>query len=429
MPRPATSDLDIRLGMEMYATDVNGVGGVLKSKLDDFIVKELLEVSEKRDGDYVLALVEKRGIDTFAAARLLAKRLKVPAWRVSFAGLKDSSALAFQYFSINGVKVDEVKGLDLGSVKVISAEPFDRALKGSMIRGNDFYVTLRRIALSPAEALSRTRLIIAQLLSYGGPPNYYGYQRFGSRRSNTHIVGRLLLESRFKEAFEEFVFHPYPWEGEAAKRARETRDVKEALRLMPRQFTYERTLLRYLDRHPGRYEEAFKRLPLRLLRLMVEAYQAYLFNKALSERMRRIPRFNEPVEGDYVLAYGRSWRVKKSCDLEKASSLVKSKRAYVAMPLPSPELAHAESVPFLEDVLRAEGLELSHLPNPPDPCLKLKASLRTVVAPSSSIMVSVVGRENDETYISLRFRLSRGCYATSLLREIVKPSDPVVAGF
>lgn len=429
MPRPTESIIDIRLGMEIYATDIDGIGGVLKSRVSDFIVEEVLEVEEKREGDYVLVLVEKRGVDTLTAVRLLARRLKVPAWRISFAGLKDSSALAFQHFSISGVKVDGVKGLDMGRVRVIFAEPFDRALRGSMIRGNNFYITLRKIALPPAEALSRARMIVAQLLSYGGPPNYYGYQRFGSRRSNTHIVGRLLLESRFKEAFEEFVFHPYPWEEEAARRARETKDIREALKLMPRQFTYERTLLRYLDRHPGCYEEAFRRLPSSLLRLMVEAYQAYLFNRALSERIRRLPRFNEPMEGDYVLACGRSWRLKKTCDLEKASSLIRSRRAYVAMPLPSPEIARAGPIPFLEDVLRAEGLELSNLPNPRDPRLRLRASLRTVVAPLSSVMVTQVGREDGETCMSLRFRLLRGCYATSLLREVVKPSDPVAAGF
>ncbi|MCX8204889.1 MAG: tRNA pseudouridine(13) synthase TruD [Candidatus Nezhaarchaeota archaeon] len=428
MPRPTASPLDLQLGMEMYATDTDGVGGILRSKVDDFVVKEILEV-ERLEGRYVLALIEKRGVDTLAAARLIAKRLKIPASKVSFAGLKDSSALAFQFFSIGGVEVNEVKGLDAGRVRVVSAEPFNRELRASMVKVNSFGITLRRIPLQLAEALSVARLTIAQLLAYGGPPNYYGYQRFGSKRPNTHIVGKLLLESRFKDAFEEFVFHPYPWESEAARRAREAGDAKKALRLMPKYLTYERSLLRYLERHPGCYEEAFKRMPLKLLRLMVEAYQAYLFNRALSERMRSLPSFSEPVEGDYVVLRNVSWRLEKPSDLERAKDLIKSRHAYVAMPLPSPEIAHRGPAPFLENALRREGLELSNMPKPPIPGLRLRASLRTVVAPLLAVAIMGIERGEDGASMSFRFQLPRGCYATSLLREVVKPNDPAAAGF
>jgi len=429
MPRPSTSKLDAHLGMEMYATDTQGIGGVIRLGVEDFLVEEVIEV-DGRHGGYVLALIEKTGVDTFTAVRLIARSLRIPTSRISFAGLKDSMAKATQFLSIKGVEVEDVERLDLGKVRVLWAKPFDRPLSPSMVKCNRFTVTLRRLSLNRAEALSIARLTLSQLIAYGGPPNYYGYQRFGSRRPNTHIVGRLLLEARFKEAFEELVFHAYPWESEAAKRARGACSLDEALRLMPKSLVYERSLLNYLKHHPGDYEGAFMKLPPRLLRLLVEAYQAYLFNKALSERLKRHPRFSEPVEGDYlILADGSSFRVRSGM-FDKAQSLVKSRQALVAMPLPSREAGRVELPPFMDEPLRREGVELESLPKPRSPWLRLRAGLRTIVAPLSAVLLtSIHGAREDEAALVLRFNLPRGCYATTLLRELVKPSDPVAAGF
>ncbi len=36
---------------------------------------------------------------------------------------------------------------------------------------------------------------------------------------------------------------------------------------------------------------------------------------------------------------------------------------------------------------------------------------------------------NDKSIIFLQFTLQKGSYATILLRELIKPSDPIVAGF
>ena len=406
MPTPSRSRLDLLLGMEFYATSTPGIGGTIRSRLEDFIVEERLRALLKpKHGGYVAALIEKRGIDTFTAARRVARALQVPLDWVSFAGLKDSSAVARQYLSIKGVEASAVQGLSVSGVRVLKVFPFDSPLSPSMVEANSFTVTLRRVELPVDEALSLTRLTMSQLLGHGGPPNYYGYQRFGSRRPNTHLVGRLILEERFKEAVEEFVFHPYPWESEAAKKARESGSVDEALRLMPKSLAYERSVLRYLQRHPGDYEGALKTLPARLVRLMVEAYQAYLFNKALSERLRRLERFSEPIEGDYVMTLEGSWRVKGARGLEEARSQVRSRRGVVAMPLPSRELAKSSPHPFLEEALKKEGLELASLPSPRGPWPRLKPRLRPVVAQLRHPLILTVAEACEGVELALCFAL------------------------
>ncbi|RLF09319.1 MAG: hypothetical protein DRJ69_04875 [Thermoprotei archaeon] len=162
---------------------------------------------------------------------------------------------------------------------------------------------------------------------------------------------------------------------------------------------------------------------------MVEAYQAYLFNKALSERLRRLEWFSEPIQGDYVMTLEGSWRIKGAKGLEEARSQVRSRRGVVAMPLPSRELAKSGPHPFLEEALRKEGLELASLPSPRSPWPRLRPRLRPVVAQLRHPLILTVAEACEGVELALCFALPRGCYATSFLREVVKPVDPASSGF
>ena len=88
-----------------------------------------------------------------------------------------------------------------------------------------------------------------------------------------------------------YVGNPNEDENEEAQEARrllqETRDFEEALRTFPPKLTFERTVIGYLVRNPGDYVGAIRVLPGNLQMMFVHAYQSFMFNRILSERMRR----------------------------------------------------------------------------------------------------------------------------------------------
>ena len=85
----------------------------------------------------------------------------------------------------------------------------------------------------------------------------------------------------------------------AARRAYlERGDAAGALRAMPRRMHTERLMLAELAAEPNNYLRAVLMIPRRLVMLYCHAWQSYVFNIALSERVSR--HGTEPIEGDLV---------------------------------------------------------------------------------------------------------------------------------
>ena len=66
---------------------------VLKATAEDFQVDEVLDIPLTGSGEHLWLWVEKRGLNTEEAARILARTAGVPVRTVSYAGLKDRQAL------------------------------------------------------------------------------------------------------------------------------------------------------------------------------------------------------------------------------------------------------------------------------------------------------------------------------------------------
>jgi len=58
-------------------TDLPGIGGQLKVIPEDFIVEEMPRYPASGQGQHVFAVIEKRGISTYAAMRKIAQALKL----------------------------------------------------------------------------------------------------------------------------------------------------------------------------------------------------------------------------------------------------------------------------------------------------------------------------------------------------------------
>jgi len=288
--------LEKELGIETYATQSPGIGGRIRQLLDDFVVEELLvdgsvaEVSPPvetwepaGDGRYLICVLVKRRWDTFLAVRQVAQRLRISQKRIRFAGIKDTKALTAQHISLQSVspnRVSEVKIKDIA----LYPQRFSRdRIYSQLIQGNRFHITVRGIDHPVSVIEERTKNVQDEIESIGGVPNFFGHQRFGTIRPNTHQVGKHLTRGDAEKAALIFLaepsIHEHPEAKEARQQLQDTLDYEEALNSFPRFLRYERFMLGHLAKYPNDFVGAFRELPRRLRKLFVQGYQSYLFDQ------------------------------------------------------------------------------------------------------------------------------------------------------
>ena len=114
------------------------------------------------------------------------------------------------------------------------------------------------------------------------------------------------------------------------------------------------------------------------------------------------------------------------------NELIQEGKASLALPLPGfgQELSSGVQGSIEEEVLEQEGIRpedfrVSTMPELASPG-GLRPALSHVVFPGEP---DIGGNGRGGLVLKLRFSLPRGSYATVLLRELMKPRDPLSAGF
>lgn len=445
--------LDIFLGLEVYVSDSPGIGGKIKEEITDFIVREItldgkicsgkLEIQESK-GDYTCFVMEKRGIDTLTAFRIIARFFGISSKRFSAAGLKDAKAITFQLVCVDNISPENLKKFhDTGNkvfIHSIFKLPFK--IKPGMLLGNQFEITIRNpIVKQHSELEKRIKDILDEIKVAGGIPNYYGYQRFGTIRPNTHIIGKYIISKKFEEAVKEILTHIYPYESPKVKEARkflhETWNFKKALDLFPKRLHHERKLIYYLADHPNDYIGALRNLPIQVRRLYIGAYQAYLFNKVISRRLKKGYLFNEVLSGDIViLKYknnydyrGRILRVTEGM-INKINKLLKDRQAVIAHNVFGYKSIISHGIPgeieleiLEEENVSIDDFKIKHMPE-----VSSKGNLRPASFYPKDFTYEIFSI-NDNFRINTKFILGKGIYATVFLRELMKPNNIIEAGF
>jgi tRNA pseudouridine13 synthase len=267
-----------------------------------------------------------------------------------------------------------------------------------------------------------------QLRGFGGFPNFFGIQRFGSVRPVTHEVGRHLVRGEFRQAVETYVANPIEGEDPESYEVREalaeSGDVKAALRAYPRTYTFEKAILSHLAVHPDDHVGALQTLPLNLLIMFVHAYQSLLFNRVLSERMRRTLPVHEPIVGDLVLPADRRGLPDRERtievtpdNLDRVTARCHEGKAWVSAILFGSETRYAdgEMGAIERAVIESEGLHPEDFIVPDIPRISSRGTRREILAPFRSLAATVEG-----TTLRVAVELTRGAYATCLLREYMK---------
>jgi tRNA pseudouridine13 synthase len=447
-------EVDRILGMDAYATKTEGIGGAIKESVDDFVVEEVLVDGSKASVSgavpsrvigssaqkqrFLLCLMAKCNYDTFIAIKNVAKSLGIDQGRVQFAGIKDARAVTAQHITIENVSTEDAAKIDVKDVKVTPIGYIREMLSLFYLLGNNFTITAKNIAVSNSIAQERVQLVTQELAVVGGIPNYFGHQRFGTTRPVTHLVGRALSQGNFEEAAMLFLANPGPYEHPDSRKARQqlqdTHDFKWASQNYPRQLRFERMMLAHLAENTTDYVGAFRRLPEKLQALFVQAHQSYLFNRFLSERLKRGLPLNEAVVGDFAVGVERSGlpmttmeKAVTEANLAQINDSIKAGKLRVALPIYGmrQRLSGGVMGEIEQEILHSEGIgdgpvrlnELTRVGG--------KGGLRTALAPVKDFKLLSAA----DGKVQVSFMLLRGCYATILLRELIKPQDPVAAGF
>ena len=335
-----------------------GIGGRIRVHDDDFAVDEVPAYDPIGEGDHVFVRIEKRGLTTPQAATVLARAANVPVRDVGWAGMKDRHAVTRQWLSLPPpARPEQIEAFNGGGVTVLAAIRHRHKLRTGHLQGNRFALVVRDIG-DADRAASGARAVLDALAN--ASPNWYGEQRFGARGDNAS-TGLAIIRAGGK--------------GGGAPRQK---------------------------------------------RLLVSAFQSYLFNQWLAERITD-GLYEAVLVGD-VLQKRASGGIFTSSEPEVDQPRVAAGELAVTGPMfgaamrspPDGSPAH----------LREARLIDAHALGPAD--FAPLGGLATGTRRAGSIQLGDPQVEVAEAgAIRITFTLPSGAYATAILREVQKPNEDV----
>jgi tRNA pseudouridine13 synthase len=219
-----------------------------KEQPDDFVVEEVPLYQPSGSGTHTYLWIEKRGLNSLDATRILAAHFGTRGPDAGLAGMKDAQAVTRQWVSVEHIRDAAAKIASFAhpQIRILDTRQHGNKLRMGHLRGNRFRIRLRVENDSDAGVLALRSETVLTALAKSGIANFYGEQRFG-RGGNNVALGRLLVRGD-RDGFEKACA-----------------------------------------------DAGMSRPSPRLRNLIVNAFQSDLFNRILS---RRMPRIGELQAGD-----------------------------------------------------------------------------------------------------------------------------------
>ncbi len=395
--------------MSSYLTaTVPGTGGTIKESPEDFLVEEIPLYPPCGEGEHLYLLVEKEGVSTHDMLHRLSRALKVKEREIGYAGLKDAKARTRQTVSITGVKPEQVKALEFENIRILDARFHSNKLRLGHLAGNRFTIRVRDVGEGALEYALDALHIMEQV----GVPNRFGEQRYGVL-SNSHLIGRALLQRDFAEAARQIIGDPARITNERWRYAAECYaggDLEGALTAFPGRFRDERAMLRMLLE--GRSaEQAVMGYPRKMLRLYLSACQSHLFDRVVAMRLASLDIL---WNGDLAYKHDNG-----ACFVVEDAATEQPRADRLEISPSGPMFgykmtgAKGQAGILEQSLLDKEGLTPEDFRLPGG--LKMEGERRALRVPLSAAQA----RQEDNDLL-LSFALPRGSYATAVLHEIMK---------
>jgi tRNA pseudouridine13 synthase len=428
-------NVEKNIGIETFFTPFKGIGGKLRLHPKDFVVYEISNYPPKNDnGKFTIADVTATNWETNLLVRELSNRLHISRQRIGFAGTKDKRAKTTRLISFYNIPIDNLSQVKIKDVKIENIYYSNHPVKIGNLLGNKFETTVRNVDKKIKS--DSVKEIVSFIEKYGGFPNFYGIQRFGIVRPITHVVGKCIVNSDFEKAVMIYIANPFNGEDEESYKLRQqldkTRDFSEALKSYPNKLNFEKAILNKLVIDPDDYIGALKELPRNLLTMFVYAYQSYLFNRILSERIKKKLPLNEAIEGDIILPIRKGTidqnfiRVKEN-NLAKVNKQISKGKAVVSGVLFGSDsvLSDGEMGEIEHKIIDGELIDPRDFIIPDIPYISSSGSRHPILSFIKDLDFKIINDEfnKEKKALILKFELKKGSYATSLLREFMKTND------
>lgn len=397
--------------------DLSLARGVTKAEYTDFLVEELPLYPADGRGTHTFFLIEKSGLSTMNAVNDIARALNIRRREIGLAGLKDARAVTRQWLSIEHIEPSVVQALDIPRIRVLEVSRHGNKLRLGHLRGNQFVIKVRDTEPNRLGELQHGLAELARL----GVPNYFGPQRF-SGRGDAWAVGQAILYGQPENALDIILGRSNELDRGNVRRARKLYELgkyEQAIKHWPGMFHDERRALRALARSGGKKQRGLAAIDKAMRQFYVSAYQSHLFNQIVAQRVKEGLDRLWPGDLAWIHANGAVFRV-EDASVEQA----RAERGEISpsgplfgyrMTEPTGRAGEIENC-----LLRSEGLTKEAFRSGP---LRVKGARRASRFLPEKPSISL-GADDRGTYLELRFVLPRGCYATTLLREMFVEPTP-----
>ena len=396
------SDIDSQIGISVYTTKFPGIGGKIRISPEDFEVSELISKyatnSITDESGYAVYKLKKKKIDTTHALSGVFRKTGV---RLKSLGLKDASAVTEQYVGSphKGKPIEDFSTEKYSLTKIgFTKKPLS---KKDMI-GNNFKIQISDCSDDLSSFNEHNHVL-----------NFYGYQRFGSKRPVTHLIGKAILHRDFDMAVDLILSFTSSYDSDENSEIREKLSDKTNYEKyydqVPSQMDIEKIVLKEMIDHDDSIR-AIRAIPLSLRRFYIQAYQSFIFNLSLSSAFLDGENLFEAKSGD--VCYDSKSIIGKFKDgVEQYLSLPFVGYSYYK----KTRFDHQISKILIQEEITPKDFFIKEMQE-----VSSEGGFRQASIHCSDYL-------SNENHVE--FSLSRGSFATILLREIMKPIDPIAAGF
>ncbi|BFI73239.1 tRNA pseudouridine synthase D [Nanoarchaeota archaeon] len=366
----------------------------IKSKPEDFYVREIIDLDKKKEGNtYRYFLMRKRNVNTISAIKIIARKLHISKRKIYFAGEKDKNTISEQYIAIRNFN-DFKEEYNFGNIYLKYIGSYDEPLKISDIKENYFKIIIRDVSSEELNLFKENINIFNKYYI-----NYFDEQRFGNRYNN-HIIGKYLIKKDYENAIKILLTDYKNEKNEKAINARKYLfenwgNFKEALKLFPNFLDIERSILLYLSKEVN-YKRALKYIPKRILKMFVHSYQSYLWNKLVSEYIRK----NYGEEHYIETKIGKFYIIKNN--IEKLKDVIIPTIGY-----------DIKDKKLYEEILKEEGIRMKDLEFKDKPSLSLLSTNRKLLSEVKDLKYEI-----KDNIIEVEFKLNKGSFATMYIKHL-----------
>ncbi|MCF7901699.1 tRNA pseudouridine(13) synthase TruD [Candidatus Woesearchaeota archaeon] len=335
----------------------------LKQIPEDFQVTEIPEKEFLKEGTYQVWKLTKTNYNTEDAIKQISKALHIERKTISYAGTKDRNAITKQYITIKNTQKEKIEKIELKDIQLEFCGYLNQPLSLGDLKGNKFKITIRNLN-NEQIAKIKTQDTEHKKQNTELIPNYFDEQRF---QKNNAEIGKLLVKKKFKEAYN----------------------------LLKEDYQYGKIIKEHFEENQNDYINALRKIPKKILKLYVHAYQSKLWNETTTKILHLELATNIP-ENIPIIGFGT-----EKTENEKIQEII-------------------------EEIMKKEEITEREFINQQIPELTVEGTKRKTYIKLQNLKINKPEKDElnqDKEKINIEFSIGKGSYATIVIKHIFGPKN------